>query len=346
MGAVDFDDLLLLPLRLFARTPSSCRPTGTLPLSARRPSTRTPTNAKLQLLELPAGLRRNLCVVGDDDQSIYACAARRCATSSSFDRRFRAASRSSSSRTTAPAATSSTPPTPSSARTLAQGEAPVDTTRRGPNLRIVAAPPTSWRRITSRRDHRVSYEERSRRGRSPCSTDQRPGAADGGGAAARRRALPGGGRTSLFDARRCATCSPTCARREPGATRSRSCASSTCRRGASATRRWRGRRSWRGSGSAGVGGLLAAAAGAGGGADRTVRPGRAEVRRAPDPPGFSEAARELVEEVGLFEEARNPRRACRRRPAHRGDRISSASSSSREREEQPAGRARHRRRRR
>ena len=72
MGAVDFDDLLLLPLRVFREQPEvlqNCQRRYRYLLVDEYQDT---NDAQLQLLELLAGLRRNLCVVGDDDQSIYA----------------------------------------------------------------------------------------------------------------------------------------------------------------------------------------------------------------------------------------------------------------------------------
>ena len=71
-GAVDFDDLLTLPVRLLEQHEEAVRELW------RRwhyflVDEYQDTNAvQLQLARLLAGPRRNLCVVGDDDQSIYA----------------------------------------------------------------------------------------------------------------------------------------------------------------------------------------------------------------------------------------------------------------------------------
>ena len=71
MGAVDFDDLLLLPIRLFEDR-------EVLEQYQRRyryllvDEYQDTNEAQFRLLSLLAGMRRNLCAVGDDDQSIYA----------------------------------------------------------------------------------------------------------------------------------------------------------------------------------------------------------------------------------------------------------------------------------
>src|SRR6267143_642890 len=70
MGAVDFDDLLLLPLRLLEDR-------ELLEQYQRRyryllvDEYQDTNEAQFRLLERLAGVRRNLCAVGDDDQSIY-----------------------------------------------------------------------------------------------------------------------------------------------------------------------------------------------------------------------------------------------------------------------------------
>ena len=71
MGAVDFDDLLLLPLRLFEEREvlEQYQQRYRYLLVDEYQDTNA---AQLRLLAALAGLRRNLCVVGDDDQSIYA----------------------------------------------------------------------------------------------------------------------------------------------------------------------------------------------------------------------------------------------------------------------------------
>jgi len=70
-NAVDFDDLLLLPLRLFREHPDvleACRARYRYVLVDEYQDTNA---AQFELLRALCGQHRNLCVVGDDDQSIY-----------------------------------------------------------------------------------------------------------------------------------------------------------------------------------------------------------------------------------------------------------------------------------
>ncbi|MEJ5239293.1 MAG: UvrD-helicase domain-containing protein [Limisphaera sp.] len=70
-NAVDFDDLLLLPLRLFREQPdvlAECQEQYRYVLVDEYQDTNA---VQFELLRLLAGRHRNLCVVGDDDQSIY-----------------------------------------------------------------------------------------------------------------------------------------------------------------------------------------------------------------------------------------------------------------------------------
>ena len=88
MGAVDFDDLLLLPLRIFREQPEvlqNCQRRYRYLLVDEYQDT---NDAQLQLLDLLAGLRRNLCVVGDDDQSIYAWRGAQVRHILQFDKKF------------------------------------------------------------------------------------------------------------------------------------------------------------------------------------------------------------------------------------------------------------------
>jgi DNA helicase-2/ATP-dependent DNA helicase PcrA len=88
MGAVDFDDLLLAPLKLLredARLLESYQNRHRYLLVDEYQDT---NETQLQLLELLAGMRRNLCVVGDDDQSIYAWRGAQVRNILQFDRRF------------------------------------------------------------------------------------------------------------------------------------------------------------------------------------------------------------------------------------------------------------------
>jgi superfamily I DNA/RNA helicase len=71
-GAVDFDDLLLLPVRLL-KEHEDARTALWKRWHYLMVDEYQDTNAvQLELARLLAGTRRNLCVVGDDDQSIYA----------------------------------------------------------------------------------------------------------------------------------------------------------------------------------------------------------------------------------------------------------------------------------
>ena len=70
-NAVDFDDLILLTLRLFQEHPDAleaCRAKYRFVMVDEYQDTNA---AQFQLLQFLAGEHKNLCVVGDDDQSIY-----------------------------------------------------------------------------------------------------------------------------------------------------------------------------------------------------------------------------------------------------------------------------------
>ena len=71
MGAVDFDDLLLLPLALFGKDTALLQKYQGRYRYLLVDEYQDTNDAQLALLTQLAGLRRNLCVVGDDDQSIY-----------------------------------------------------------------------------------------------------------------------------------------------------------------------------------------------------------------------------------------------------------------------------------
>ncbi|HUJ29046.1 MAG TPA: UvrD-helicase domain-containing protein [Myxococcales bacterium] len=88
MGAVDFDDLLLLPLKLFREHPSSLQRYQDKYRYLLVDEYQDTNAAQLKLLELLAGVRRNLCVVGDDDQSIYAWRGAQAKQILQFDRKF------------------------------------------------------------------------------------------------------------------------------------------------------------------------------------------------------------------------------------------------------------------
>jgi DNA helicase-2/ATP-dependent DNA helicase PcrA len=88
MGAVDFDDLLILPLELFAKHPDVLAKYQSRYRYLLVDEYQDTNDAQLKLLEQLAGVRRNLCVVGDDDQSIYAWRGAQVRHIQEFDRKF------------------------------------------------------------------------------------------------------------------------------------------------------------------------------------------------------------------------------------------------------------------
>lgn len=70
-NAVDFDDLLLLPLRLFREHPDVLAESQERYRYVLVDEYQDTNAVQFELLRLLAGRHRNLCVVGDDDQSIY-----------------------------------------------------------------------------------------------------------------------------------------------------------------------------------------------------------------------------------------------------------------------------------
>ena len=71
-NAIDFDDLLLLTLKLFGEHPSilaTCREKFRYVMVDEYQDTNA---SQFKLVRLLTQDHRNLCVVGDDDQSIYA----------------------------------------------------------------------------------------------------------------------------------------------------------------------------------------------------------------------------------------------------------------------------------
>src|SRR6185295_17931679 len=88
MGAVDFDDLLLLPLKLFGSDREALAKYQARYRYLLVDEYQDTNGAQLRLLEQLAGMRRNLCVVGDDDQSIYAWRGAQVRQILEFDRKF------------------------------------------------------------------------------------------------------------------------------------------------------------------------------------------------------------------------------------------------------------------
>ncbi|HYY53418.1 MAG TPA: 3'-5' exonuclease, partial [Myxococcales bacterium] len=88
MSAVDFDDLLLLPVKLFGEAPEILQQYQRRYRYLLVDEYQDTNDVQLRLLEQLAGMRRNLCVVGDDDQSIYAWRGARIRHILQFDRTF------------------------------------------------------------------------------------------------------------------------------------------------------------------------------------------------------------------------------------------------------------------
>ncbi|MCG2720950.1 MAG: UvrD-helicase domain-containing protein [Thermodesulfovibrionales bacterium] len=71
LNAVDFDDLLLFTLKLFREYPVVCEKYRERFRHIMVDEYQDTNRVQYELIKLLAGERRNLCVVGDDDQSIY-----------------------------------------------------------------------------------------------------------------------------------------------------------------------------------------------------------------------------------------------------------------------------------
>ena len=72
MGAVDFDDLLLLTEEVLTRFPAVCRAEAQRFDHVLIDEYQDTNRSQYQIVKSLAAKHRNLCVVGDDDQSIYA----------------------------------------------------------------------------------------------------------------------------------------------------------------------------------------------------------------------------------------------------------------------------------
>jgi DNA helicase-2/ATP-dependent DNA helicase PcrA len=88
MGAVDFDDLLLLPLALFGKDTALLQKYQGRYRYLLVDEYQDTNDAQLALLTHLAGIRRNLCVVGDDDQSIYGWRGAQARQILNFERKF------------------------------------------------------------------------------------------------------------------------------------------------------------------------------------------------------------------------------------------------------------------
>ena len=87
-GAVDFDDLLLLPLKLLNDHEDVRRAVWKRWHHVMIDEYQDTNSVQLELARLLAGPRRNLCVVGDDDQSIYAFRGAEVGNILEFERHF------------------------------------------------------------------------------------------------------------------------------------------------------------------------------------------------------------------------------------------------------------------
>ncbi|HEX6064817.1 MAG TPA: UvrD-helicase domain-containing protein, partial [Longimicrobiales bacterium] len=87
-GAVDFDDLLLWPLRLLTDHEEVRRAVWKRWHYVMIDEYQDTNAVQLELARLLAGTRRNLCVVGDDDQSIYAFRGAEVGNILEFERHF------------------------------------------------------------------------------------------------------------------------------------------------------------------------------------------------------------------------------------------------------------------
>ena len=87
-GAVDFDDLLLLPLRLLEEHEEVRRDVWKRWHHVMIDEYQDTNSVQFELARLLAGTRRNLCVVGDDDQSIYAFRGAEVGNILEFERHF------------------------------------------------------------------------------------------------------------------------------------------------------------------------------------------------------------------------------------------------------------------
>ncbi len=87
-GAVDYDDLLLMPVRLLEADEEARRALWKRFHYILIDEYQDTNSVQLSLARLLAGSRRNLCVVGDDDQSIYAFRGAEVGNILEFERHF------------------------------------------------------------------------------------------------------------------------------------------------------------------------------------------------------------------------------------------------------------------
>jgi hypothetical protein len=151
-GAVDFDDLLLLPTRLLEADEEVRRAVWRRWRWVMIDEYQDTNGVQLDMARHLAGARRNLCVVGDDDQSIYAFRGADVRNILEFERHFPGARSSTWSRTTGARSGSWPRPTPSSpaTRTATRRRSAPTTPSASPSTststRTTPSRPRPWRR--------------------------------------------------------------------------------------------------------------------------------------------------------------------------------------------------------
>src|SRR6266511_225026 len=113
-GAVDFDDLLLRVVHLFETVPEALAWYRTLWTHILVDEYQDTNRAQYRIIRFLTQERRNLCVVGDPDQSVYRWRGADLRNILDFEKDYPDCRVVTSSRTTAPPSASSTSPPPSS----------------------------------------------------------------------------------------------------------------------------------------------------------------------------------------------------------------------------------------
>ena len=108
---MDFDDLLMITVELFAAFPDVLETYQNRFRYVLVDEYQDTNRAQYQLVQQLTAKHRNLCVVGDSDQSIYRFRGADIRNIRDFEKDFPMPVSSSSTRTTGPPRPSSTPPT-------------------------------------------------------------------------------------------------------------------------------------------------------------------------------------------------------------------------------------------